>query len=142
MTMETLSQDVANFNWLLNHFVDGSAGVTDAVAVSSDGLLIAMSESLSRAGAERVSAIISGLVGLGRGAARAFGFDPLRQVIVAMEGGFLFVSSISDGSSIGVVATAGCDIGLVGHQTSLLLDRVANLLTPALVSELRSAVLR
>jgi predicted regulator of Ras-like GTPase activity (Roadblock/LC7/MglB family) len=139
---ESLSDDVQSFNWLLNQFVSSSAGVCDAVAVSSDGLLIAMSDSLSRSGAERVAAIIAGMVGLGRGAARAFGFDPLLQVIVAMDGGYLFVSSISDGSSIGVVARAGCDIGLVGHQTSLLLDRVASLLTPALVTELRSAVLR
>jgi uncharacterized protein len=137
-----VSDDVTNFNWLLNNFVDSSAGVCDAVAVSSDGLLMAMSNSLERAAAEQVAAIISGLTGLGRGAARAFGFDGLSQVIVAMGGGYLFVSSISDGSSIGVVATASCDVGLVGYQTSLLLDRVSGVLTPALIAELRSAVLR
>ena len=141
--MSTLiSDDVTNFNWLLNSFVDSSAGVTDAVAVSSDGLLMAMSKTLDRASAEQVAAIISGLVGLGRGAARAFGFDPLQQVIIAMDGGYLFVSAISDGSSIGVVADASCDVGLVGYQTSLLLERVSSVLTPALVAELRSAVLR
>ncbi|MCU4184823.1 roadblock/LC7 domain-containing protein [Acidiferrimicrobium sp. IK] len=136
------TEDVSNFNWLLNNFVESSAGVCDAVAVSSDGLLMAMSKTLDRAGAEQVAAIISGLVGLGRGTARAFGFEPLSQVIVAMDGGFLFVSSISDGSSIGVVATSNCDVGLVGYQTSLLLERVGGILTPALVAELRSAVLR
>ncbi len=136
------SEDVTNFNWLLNNFVESSAGVTDAVAVSSDGLLMAMSRTLERSGAEQVAAIISGLVGLGRGAARAFGFDPLHQVIVAMDGGFLFVSSISDGSSIGVVATSSCDVGLIGYQTSLLLERVGSVLTPSLVAELRSTVLR
>lgn len=138
----TTSDDVTNFNWLLNNFVDSSAGVCDAVAVSSDGLLMAMSRTLDRAGAEQVAAIISGLVGLGRGTARAFGFEPLEQVVVAMQGGYLFVSSISDGSSIGVIATSGCDVGLVGYQTSLLLERVSSVLTPALVAELRSAVLR
>jgi len=139
---ETLVSDVRNFNWVLNNFVETSAGVCDAVAVSSDGLLMAMSQTLDRAGAERVAAIISGLVGLGRGAARSFGFEPLNQVIVAMDGGYLFVSSISDGSSIGVVATRNCDIGLVGHQTGILLERVADLLTPALIMELRNTVLR
>lgn len=137
-----LAAEVSNFNWLLNNFVEGSAGVCDAVAVSSDGLLMAMSRTLDRASAEQVAAIIAGLVGLGRGTARAFGFEGLNQVIVAMHGGYLFVSSISDGSSIGVVATSDCDIGLVGYQTSLLLDRVSTVLTPALVAELRSTVLR
>lgn len=130
------------FNWLLDNFVETSAGVCDAVAVSSDGLLMAMSRTLDRAGGERMAAIISGLVGLGRGASRAFGWEPLQQVIVAMGGGFLFVSTISDGSSLGVVAGAGCDTGLVGYQTSVLIERIGGLLTPELVAELRSGVLR
>ena len=37
----SLSDEARNFNWLLNSFVDQTAGVTDAVAVSSDGLLMA-----------------------------------------------------------------------------------------------------
>ena len=63
MSTETLSTDVKNFNWLLDNFVESSAGVCDAVAVSSDGLLMAMSHTLDRAGAERVAAIISGMDG-------------------------------------------------------------------------------
>jgi predicted regulator of Ras-like GTPase activity (Roadblock/LC7/MglB family) len=138
----TLSKDATNFNWLLDNFVSSSAGVCDAVAVSSDGLLMAMSHTLDRAGAERVAAIISGLMGLGKGAGRAFGWEPIHQIIVAMDGGYLFVSSISDGSMLGVVANAGCDIGLVGYQTNLLLEKIGSLLTPALVAELKAAVLR
>ena len=64
MSADTLSKEVKNFNWLLDNFVTSSAGVCDAVAVSSDGLLMAMSHTLDRAGAERVAAIISGMVGL------------------------------------------------------------------------------
>jgi predicted regulator of Ras-like GTPase activity (Roadblock/LC7/MglB family) len=136
------TSDAKTFNWLLDNFVETSAGVCDAVAVSSDGLLMAMSRTLDRAGAERVAAIIAGLVGLGRGSSRAFGWEPLQQVIVAMGGGFLFVSTISDGSALGVVAEASCDTGLVGYQTSVLIERIGTLLTPDLVAELRSAVLR
>jgi predicted regulator of Ras-like GTPase activity (Roadblock/LC7/MglB family) len=141
MMLDTTDQ-ARTFNWLLDNFVQTSAGVCDAVAVSSDGLLMAMSQTLDRAAGERVAAIISGLVGLGRGASRAFGWEPLQQVIVAMGGGFLFVSTISDGSSLGVVAASGCDTGLVGYQTSVLIERIGALLTPDLVAELRSAVLR
>ena len=141
MTTETLSNEVRNFNWLLDNFVTTSAGVCDAVAVSSDGLLMAMSHTLDRAGAERVAAIISGMVALSKGAAKAFGWDPVHQIVTVMDGGYLFVSSISDGSHLGVVADASCDIGLVGYQTSLLLDRAGALLTPALVAELRAQVL-
>jgi uncharacterized protein len=141
MTTSTSSTDVKNFNWLLDNFVDSSAGVCDAVTVSSDGLLMAMSRSLDRTGAEKLAAIISGLVGLSRGAAKAFGWQPVDQVVIAMDGGYLFVFSISSGSSLGVVADAGCDIGLVGYQTNLLLEKIGYLLTPALVSDLRAQVL-
>jgi len=141
MSTDTLTTDIRNFNWLLDNFVENSAGVSDAVAVSSDGLLMAMSHTLDRAGAERVAAIISGMVGLSKGTAKAFGWEPVRQIIIAMEGGYLFVSSISDGSMLGVVANAGCDIGLVGYQTNLLLEKIGALLSPALIAELRAQVL-
>lgn len=136
-----LSTEAQNFNWLIDNFVDTAVGVTDAVAVSSDGLLIAMSRSLGREDAEHVSAIVTGFVSLGHSTSTCFAFEGLNQVIVAMKGGYLFVSSISDGSALGVVATSGCDIGLVGYQTTLLVERAGGVLTPDLITELRGSVL-
>jgi len=136
-----VSEGARSFSWLLNGFVENTAGVSDAVAVSSDGLLMAMSSSLERPAAEQLAAIISGMVSLGNGASQCFGFDGLDQVIVAMRRGFLFVSSISDGSCLGVVAGKGCDIGLVGYQTTLLVERAATVLTPSLVAELKQEML-
>jgi predicted regulator of Ras-like GTPase activity (Roadblock/LC7/MglB family) len=136
-----LSTEARNFNWLLNNFVGATSGVTDAVAVSSDGLLMAMSSTLERADAEKVAAIISGFVSLGNSSATTFGFEALEQIIVSMARGFLFVSSISGGSCLGVVANRACDIGLVGYQTRRLVDQAGPVLTPGLIAELRSAVL-
>jgi predicted regulator of Ras-like GTPase activity (Roadblock/LC7/MglB family) len=137
----TLSENAKNFNWLIDDFVTKTAGVTDAIAVSSDGLLIAASRSLEREAAEQVAAIVTGMVSLSEGASRSFGFDGLQQVIVSMRGGYMFVSSISLNSAIGVVATAGADIGAIGYQTSLLVERAGALLTPELISELRVSVI-
>lgn len=141
MSVQTMSEGARSFSWLLNGFVDKTAGVSDAVAVSADGLLIATSTSLDRASAEQLAAIISGMVSLGNGASGCFGFDGLEQVIVAMRKGFLFMSSISDGSCLGVVAAKGCDIGLVGYQTTLLVERAGSVLTPDLVMELKQEML-
>lgn len=135
-----LSEDARNFNWLLNSFVERTTGVTDAVAVSSDGLLMALSSDLDRAGAEQLSAIISGFVSLGHSTSRCFRFDGLNQVIVSMNGGYLFVSSVSDGSCLGVIADRTCDIGLVGYQMTLLVERAGTVLTPGLVAELKGTV--
>ncbi len=137
----TTSDAARRFAWMLDSFVSQTPGVTDAVTVSSDGLLMAMSESLDRAGAEQLAAIISGLTSLGHGTATCFGFGGLQQVIVAMDGGYLFVSSISDGSCLGVVATARCNIGQVGHEAKLLVDRAGQVLTPELRRELQRELL-
>lgn len=141
MSMQTMSEGARSFSWLLNGFVDKTAGVSDAVAVSADGLLMAMSSSLERASAEQLAAIISGMVSLGNGASGCFGFDGLEQVIVAMRKGFLFMSAISDGSCLGIVAGKSCDMGLVGYQTTLLVERAGSVLTPDLVAELKQEML-
>jgi hypothetical protein len=138
----TVADDSREFSWMLANFVDQTAGVQGAVAVSSDGLLMSMSSTLSRSAAEPVAAIISGLTSLGQGAAAALGYQGLERIIVAMGGGFLLVASVSDGSCVGVVAKAGCDIGAVGYQMTLLVERAGHILTPALVTELRQQVLR
>jgi predicted regulator of Ras-like GTPase activity (Roadblock/LC7/MglB family) len=139
---QVASAEVRNFNWLLTSFVDATSGVTDAVAVSSDGLLMAMSSSLERAGAEQLAAIIAGLTSLSESTAKCFALGALEQVIVAMGGGYLFVSSVSDGSCLGVLADRRCDVGAVGYQMTLLVERAGAALTPALVAELKESVLR
>ena len=138
--MGDLSGSARNFNWLLTNFVRDVAGVREAVAVSSDGLLLAASEGREREGVEQLGAIISGLTSLTNGAGELLGRGDVEQVVVEMRGGVLFVSSISDGSALAVVADKDCDMGLVGYEMTLLLDRVGATLTPALISELKNAL--
>jgi predicted regulator of Ras-like GTPase activity (Roadblock/LC7/MglB family) len=138
----TTSAEVRNFNWLLSSFVDTTPGVTDAVAVSSDGLLMATSSSLERAGAEQLAAIIAGMTSLAESTARCFALGGFEQVIIAMREGYLFVSSVSDGSALGVVADRRCDVGAVGYQMTLLVERVGAALSPSLVAELKENVLQ
>ena len=135
-----LTEEARNFNWLLSNFVDETAGVTDAVAVSSDGLLIARSSTLDLREGEQVSAIISGCASLAEAADRALDSGGLERVIVAMHLGFLFVCSMADGSCLGIVATRDCDVGSVGYQTTELVYRAGELLTPALREELKTYV--
>ncbi|WP_024803124.1 roadblock/LC7 domain-containing protein [Nocardia sp. BMG51109] len=130
------------FNWLLTDFVRSTDGVRDTVAVSSDGLLMAMSDGLDRAGADRLAAMVSGLVSLSRSASRSYDFDGLKLIMIEMRRGFLLVSAIADGSCIGVIAGSDADVGLVGYQMAVLADRAGALLTPALISELRESLRR
>ncbi|MEU3465885.1 roadblock/LC7 domain-containing protein, partial [Streptomyces sp. NPDC006733] len=49
--------------------------------------------------------------------------------------------SVSEGSSIAVLAHPECDIGLVGYEMALLVDRTGSVLTPDLRSELQGSLL-
>lgn len=136
MTVE-LHPNGNTFNWLLVNFVRDTDGVRDAVCVSSDGLLIAMSSGLDRTGADRLAALVSGLSSLARSAARNYDFAGLKLIMIEMARGFLLVSAIADGSCVGVLAEANCDVGLIGYEIAVLAERAGDLLNPMLISELR-----
>lgn len=57
----SLSHEASSVNWLMVNFVERTPGVEQAVAVSSDGLLLAISTTIERASADRLAAIITGM---------------------------------------------------------------------------------
>lgn len=122
---------VRQLDWLVDDFVRRVAGVRHALVVSGDGLRLAASERLDTGLADQLSAVASGLVSLTRGAAQCFQAEPVRQTIVEMGGGYLFVTAIADGSALTVFADVHCDIGMVGYEMTMLVNRVGQLLTPA-----------
>ncbi len=136
MTVEAATS-ASQFNWLLANFKRTTDGVRDAVAVSSDGLLIAASDGLDRTGADHLAAIVSSLASLGRSASRRYEFDGLKLIMIEMRRGFLVVSAIRNGSCLGALADDKCDVGLIGYEIAMLADRFGDLLTPALISESR-----
>jgi predicted regulator of Ras-like GTPase activity (Roadblock/LC7/MglB family) len=132
-----VNEQVQQIPWLLSRFVEQTPGVSDAVCVSADGLLMAMSTNLDRAQADQFAAIAAGLTSLSLGASRCFGYGDVDQVMVEMTTGFLFVASISDGSCLGVLSSKDADVGLVGYEMTLLVDRFGAVLTPQVRAGLR-----
>ena len=137
---EGLAAGVRDVTWLLDSFVAQVAGVEQAVGVSSDGLLMAVASPLSRPDADKLAAVISGTISLALSAGRLLDKGPLRQVIVEFGAGYLLVSAMSGGSCLGVVTSADCDLGLVGYQCTMLVQRVGALLTPELVTSLKASL--
>jgi predicted regulator of Ras-like GTPase activity (Roadblock/LC7/MglB family) len=116
--------------WLLDSFVDQVPGIAHVVAVSADGLLIAASRGLPPDRADQLSAVTAGLVSLALGVSQATEGGAVLQTVVEMGGGFLFLMSISDGSALAALAARNCDMGQVGYELTLLVDRVGNALAP------------
>src|SRR5690606_3196430 len=85
--------------------------------------------------AETLAAVSSGLASLSTGAAHHLQTGAANQVIVEMEGGFLFITAISEGSALAVGSGPEAAIGLAGDGMSVLAARIGQVLAPALRDE-------
>ena len=115
--------------WLVNDLVDRVAHVNQAVVLSHDGLLIAKSTGLSREDGEHLSAVAAGMHGLARSAGRRFSRGSVRQTIIEMEAGFIFVTAGGNGACIAVLATEDADVGLVAYEMEMIVARVGQYLS-------------
>ncbi|MEU6840611.1 roadblock/LC7 domain-containing protein [Streptomyces sp. NPDC046716] len=147
-----LSSEARNLHWLLTNLVEEVPGLLSVAVVSSDGLLLLSSDpgrntetpSDHRGGPKGSSAdlatIVSGVGSLTIGAAKLMDGGGVKQTMVAMEEGSLFVMSISDGSLLGVHATPDCDMSVIAYHMALFVGRAGHVLTPELRSELRQSM--
>ncbi|MER5930124.1 roadblock/LC7 domain-containing protein [Streptomyces sp. NPDC002054] len=158
-----LSTQARNLQWLLTDLVEEVPGIVSVAVVSSDGLLLLSSDTEPRAAAGEqqdraepapapappkgprgasadLATIVSGLGSLTTGAAELMEGGSVKQTMVAMEHGSVFVMSISDGSLLGVHATPDCDMSVVAFHMALFVGRAGHVLTPEVRSELRQSL--
>ncbi|WP_030775164.1 roadblock/LC7 domain-containing protein [Streptomyces sp. NRRL F-2664] len=150
-----LSTQARNLQWLLTDLVEEVPGVNSVAVVSSDGLLLLSSDPGAggagdpgatprpkgpRGASADLATIVSGLGSLTTGAADLMEFGSVKQTMVAMEHGSVFVMAISDGSLLGVHATPDCDMSVVAYHMALFVGRAGHVLTPEVRSELRQSM--
>ncbi|MFD7020087.1 roadblock/LC7 domain-containing protein [Streptomyces sp. NPDC006692] len=145
-----VSTEARNLQWLLGNLVEEVPGLISVAVVSSDGLLLLSSDPEQRQVTVRsqgprgssadLATIVSGIGSLTVGAARLMDGGHVKQTMVAMEEGSVFVMSISDGSLLGVHATPDCDMSVVAYHMALFVGRAGHVLTPEVRSELRQSM--
>ncbi|MEV6790845.1 roadblock/LC7 domain-containing protein [Streptomyces sp. NPDC051320] len=146
-----LSREARNLHWLLKNLVEEVPGLRSVAVVSSDGLMLLSSDpetpvaprdapSGPKGSAADLATIVSGIGSLTIGAAKLMDGGSVKQTMVAMEEGSVFVMSISDGSLLGVHATPDCDMSVVAYHMALFVGRAGHVLTPELRSELRKSM--
>lgn len=146
-----LSTQARNLQWLLTDLVEEVPGVNSVAVVSSDGLLLLSSDPAGtgrsaaptkgpRGASADLATIVSGLGSLTTGAAALMDGGGVKQTMVAMEHGSVFVMAISDGSLLGVHATPDCDMSVVAYHMALFVGRAGHVLTPEVRSELRQSM--
>jgi uncharacterized protein len=120
-----------SLDWLVSKFAREVSGVSHAVLVSADGLLMAASEHMPTERADQLAAVASGLASLSMGAAQLFAGGHVMQSIVEMENGYLLLMRVGDGSNLATLATRSCDIGQIGYEMAILVERVGNVIQSA-----------
>jgi uncharacterized protein len=140
ITPPGVSTEAQNFNWLVSRFAQGTAGAIAAIAVSADGLLIAMSSDLARQNADRLAAISSAMLGLANGVSDTHPLGQPDKIIIELERGYLLVCTISIGCSLGVLATKQASLGTIAYEMAMFANRASAVLTPQLIEELKNSV--
>jgi len=120
--------DERGLDWVVTKFVDEVPFTAHAILVSADGLLMAASASIPDERAEQVAAVSSGLASLAVGAARLFDGGAVMQTVVEMQQGYLLLMSVGDGSHLAVLAQDSADLGQIGYEMALLVDRVGRMI--------------
>ena len=113
--------------WLVSGFAREVPGVAHALLVSADGLLVAASDRLPPERADQLAAVSSGLASLSTGAAQLLDGGQVLQSVVEMENGYLLLMRVGDGSHLAALAAPSCDIGQVGYEMAILVERVGNM---------------
>ena len=124
--METNGHQVSQLDWLLDDLVMRVPHITRAVFLSQDGLALGSSRGLEQADSEHLSALAAGFQSLARGAGRHFGGGDVRQTIIEMTSGFLFVSAAGQGTCLAVLTGAEADIGQVAYEMAVLVQRTGD----------------
>jgi predicted regulator of Ras-like GTPase activity (Roadblock/LC7/MglB family) len=122
-------RQVARLDWLLDDLVERVPAARQAVVLSADGLLMGSSHGLSREDAEHLSAMAAGFQSLAKGASRHFRTGQVRQTVVEMDAGYLFVTAAGQGACLAVLSAANSDIGLVAYEMAMLVTRVGQILS-------------
>ncbi len=139
---QSISQAARDLSWLISAFAQRVPGVAHAIVVSSDGMLVAVSDGLPRDNADQLAAVTSGLFSITVGAAQLFDGDVVKLTVVEMGRGYYLVIPIRDGSILAVLAANDADIGVVGYEMTRLAKQAGEMLTPALRAELQLSLPR
>jgi hypothetical protein len=105
---------------VLDHFAARIPQVTHAVAMSTDGRVLAPTSGMPEHCRNRLAAVGASMVGLLDGAGALLETGQAISNIVHMDGGFMFTMRLCPRASLLVVAATDCDVAQVGQEMTQL----------------------
>ena len=102
--------------------------VRQAVILSRDGLVVAISQNMAREDGDHLAALAAGVQSLARGAGRHFAGGDVQQTIIEMDSAFLFVMAAGQ-ACLAVVSSADANVGVMAYEMAMLVRRMGKYLT-------------
>ncbi len=133
----TQPRSPSEFGWLVNNFAGSTPGITHAVIVSSDGLLLFASGSMSADIADPMSAMTSGMISLGHSMANLVGESGCDQIMLKFPAGHFLFMAIGSLAGLAVLVQEGSNLGMIAHRMAQLVESVGHVLTPQMRDDLR-----
>src|SRR5438552_701172 len=115
---------------LITDFAGRVPGVLRAAVVTSDGVLVAVSDRAQPDRLEQLAARTAGLISLASAAARISDGGAVTQALVTMARGTLVIMAIDQGSSLAVLTTATADLDTVAYEMTMLVEEAGSIFTP------------
>lgn len=110
---------------LLDNFATRIPHVTHAIAMSTDGQLLATRSGSPPSCWDRLGTVCASMVSLLHGASALLETGQVISNIVQMDDGFMITVRLSQNASLLVVASIDCDVAQVGQELTLLVTSAA-----------------
>ena len=62
------------------------------------------------------------------------------KIIIDLDGGYLLVSAISAGATLGVLASRAANLGNLAYEMAVFANRAGEVISPQLIEELKVSV--
>lgn len=124
-----MSSETAKWSYLLDELCQ-VRGISHALAVSSDGLVMAASTKLPKDQADQTAAIISGLSSLAHGACRYMDAGAVESTIVDMTHGYMVTMVINDRALLTVLAAKNGELGQIVYEMGRLINQAGETFVP------------
>jgi predicted regulator of Ras-like GTPase activity (Roadblock/LC7/MglB family) len=122
--MTTEGTTSGDLDWLLANMVEKVDHVRQAIILSADGLVLAMSPEITKDDADHLAALAAGMQSLARGASQQLDGGDVRQTVVEMDEALLFIAGAGSGTCLAIAADVEADAGQIAYEMTVLVKRV------------------
>lgn len=124
-----MNSNSSHLDWILDDLVKRLVGVRYAVVLSTDGLLLGRSGSMTVEDAEHFSAMSSAVQSLARSAGARFNGGEMRQSVIEFDAAIMFVTAAGTNACLALLSDETATLGAVAYEMNQTALRLGDVLS-------------